>query len=195
MRKITLGVLTAALFFSLGIRPGEAMPTEIDYGTIASKKSSAGTHYRLFRELEYAKNQPRNTGLDNVLSAATYISFDARDDGKPNGVLNYSWEQISGPAIATMGGEVNPTNSIVKPSGVISNVVEGTEYSFKTLVTFFEPGEYVFRITIGDGEMNGHDDQKITVIKAKPEGPVAPGGLRFSQRLRAYRTFDYIKRK
>jgi hypothetical protein len=79
----------------------------------------------------------------------TALNGSASDDGQPAGSsLTTTWSRTSGPAAVTFADVGNPATS----------------------ATFTEPGVYVLRLTVSDGELTEMDEMSVTVSEAFPGG-------------------------
>jgi hypothetical protein len=87
-----------------------------------------------------------------TLPAAASLAATAQDDGKPSGVLTYSWSMASGPAAVTFSAP----------------------FALSTTVTFGSPGTYVLRFTASDSQLAASAD--VTVVARTSLGPPKTGG-------------------
>jgi hypothetical protein len=95
-----------------------------------------------------------NAGANQTLSIGdldTTLTGTATDDGLPDppAALTYLWTQIAGPYPG-------------------SNATFGTPTALTTTVTLPIAGNYVFRLTVSDGELTGYDDVTIIAQQAIP---------------------------
>jgi hypothetical protein len=86
-------------------------------------------------------------------SASATLAGSVSDDGLPNppGAVTVTWTKVSGPGAVTFA---NPNAA-------------------STTATFGVVGDYVLRLTAGDGDMQARDDVSVTVTEAVPGGGVA----------------------
>ena len=99
-----------------------------------------------------------DAGADQVVtiegaSLVVSLAGTVTDDGLPVGVVNVVWGQLSGPMSLVFTDPTDPLTS----------------------VTFFEPGEYVLRLTADDLDLTGSDEVMITVIPPN-QAPVVNAG-------------------
>jgi hypothetical protein len=87
-----------------------------------------------------------------TLPATVSLTGTAKDDGKPSGVLTYSWSLASGPAAVTFSA----------PSAL------------STTVTLSSPGTYVVRFTASDSQLASSAD--VTLVAQGSLGPPKTGG-------------------
>jgi hypothetical protein len=80
------------------------------------------------------------------LGTPAVLSGTATDDGMPNGTLVPTWSQVSAP-----------------PGG---SVVFGSPGAFATTATFAASGNYVLRLSVGDGQATSSDDLTVFVNSA-----------------------------
>jgi hypothetical protein len=114
-----------------------------------------------------AQNRPpiANAGPDRTVSVDTPVTLDGSASSDPeNDRLTYAWTQISGPAVT----------------------LTGTHGSVATF-TPTEPGVYVFKLTVSDGQASAEAQVGITAIQAGgPAGAFiklnAPANWRVRQR-------------
>jgi len=103
-----------------------------------------------------ANNQPPavTAGPDQTVTLPATVSLTgtAKDDGKPSGVLTYSWRLASGPAAAAFSA----------PSAL------------STTVTLSSPGTYVVRFTASDSQLDSSAD--VTLVAQNSLGPPKTGG-------------------
>jgi hypothetical protein len=94
-------------------------------------------------------NQPPTITLAPALSvtlpAAAQLQATATDDGLPNGTLTYKWTVITGMGLAF-----------------------GNPEALSTQVAFINPGTYLLRLAVSDGQITAIRDVTITV---KPPAP------------------------
>ena len=85
-----------------------------------------------------------SAGPDRTIDPSQTLALDgsALDEGLPNGQLFPFWTQVSGPG----------------------NVVFAEPGALDTTALFSEPGSYIVRLTVSDGEFVGQDDARVTVI-------------------------------
>lgn len=81
----------------------------------------------------------------NRISLLETVRLNARvdDDGAPWGITNITWRMVSGPGDATFFGY---RHTLLDPH-----------------VAFSEPGDYIVRLEVDDGQSTGHADVTITV--------------------------------
>ncbi|MGH9462398.1 MAG: PKD domain-containing protein, partial [Vicinamibacteria bacterium] len=99
-----------------------------------------------------------DAGVDQIVtiegaSLVVPLAGSVTDDGLPVGVVNTVWGQVSGPMSLVFADPMDPL----------------------TTVTFFEPGEYVLRLTADDLDLTGSDEVNITVIPPN-QAPVVNAG-------------------
>ncbi|MBU6399281.1 MAG: hypothetical protein KGS61_03100, partial [Verrucomicrobia bacterium] len=80
------------------------------------------------------------SNLIALLDADTALDPQVSDDGLPNGTLQVSWSQVSGPAPA----QLSTLNGAYR-------------------VSFTAPGDYLLRLTASDSELSASDDVFVTV--------------------------------
>ncbi len=92
-----------------------------------------------------------NAGADRVttLGKSILLNGQVADDGLPGGKLNITWQQFSGPAIAT-----------------ITDASSGT-----TAVQFDVKGHYIFELVANDSEMVARDRLSVVVNEPADEQP------------------------
>ena len=85
-----------------------------------------------------------SAGPDRTIDPSQTLVLDgsALDEGLPNGQLFPFWSEVSGPG----------------------NVVFADPGALDTTALFSEPGNYILRLTVSDGEFVGQDDVLVTVI-------------------------------
>jgi len=85
-----------------------------------------------------------SAGPDRTIDPSQTLVLDgnALDEGLPNGQLFPFWTQVSGPG----------------------NVVFADPGAVDTTALFSEPGNYIVRLTVSDGEFVGQDDALVNVI-------------------------------
>ena len=85
-----------------------------------------------------------SAGPDRTIdpSQTLVLAGSAVDEGLPNGQLFPFWSEVSGPG----------------------NVVFADPSALDTTALFSEPGDYILRLTVSDGEFVGQDDVRVTVI-------------------------------
>lgn len=100
-------------------------------------------------------NQPPsvNAGPDGetVIPSPRLLEASASDDGRPDNTLSAQWSQVAGPGEALFG----PATAIV------------------TRVNFTEPGRYVLRLSVSDGELSV-SDEVVVVALDEPDPNEAP---------------------
>ena len=80
-----------------------------------------------------------NAGVDQVLTVAdrAFLNGQVSDDGVPDpSRLSVTWNVVSGPGMVTIAGRDEPHTS----------------------ATFSAPGNYVLRLTVGDGAVTASDE-------------------------------------
>ncbi len=85
-----------------------------------------------------------NAGRDQSLTLPNNVAALAgvvTDDGRPVGVLEVSWSQVSGPGVVTFGAAT----------------------SAATTATFPGAGDYLLRLSASDTELSASDDVRVTV--------------------------------
>ncbi|MCF6411138.1 DUF5695 domain-containing protein [Pseudalkalibacillus salsuginis] len=106
----------------------------------------------LVEEVPYANEAP-NVKIEKVSEVTLPDSFQLvgkiTDDGLPNNSLEPTWKLLRGPADATV--EFSNNNELV------TNVVVN------------KPGEYVFKLTVSDGE---YSESPAVLVKVNPAPPV-----------------------
>lgn len=97
-------------------------------------------------EVDAGPDQKLIMPMNKLAVKATYL-----DDGLPHPpALSLKWTKVSGPGSVTFD---NSTKS-------------------SAIATFSIAGTYVIRFSVGDGQLTGHDDVKVTVNPPMPEGQV-----------------------
>lgn len=87
-----------------------------------------------------------------VLPGITYLSGEAKDDGKPNQSLTLAWSKLSGPGAVTFA---NPAAAV-------------------TSASFAAAGDYVLRFTADDGALKASDTVGVTVVAPPPAKHLEP---------------------
>jgi hypothetical protein len=98
-----------------------------------------------------------NTGINQTINLSDRLALDATvtDDGMPNppGVLDYTWEKMSGP------GDID----------------FATPKAEDTTATFTAAGTYVLRLTVFDGELTRFDEMSVSVLPPNTPPVVSVG--------------------
>ena len=97
-------------------------------------------------------------GSFELTEPAYSLSGSVSDDGLPSGVLMFSWELVSGPAMVAF--------------------VDST--ALQTEVSFSAAGNYVLNLTASDGELMASDTVEITVYEPDTVPPTLPSNVQLS---------------
>ncbi|MFC1612031.1 hypothetical protein ACFL6C_13800, partial [Myxococcota bacterium] len=97
-----------------------------------------------------------SAGTDQTVvnNSSALLLGSVEDDGLPDGTLSLTWSQISGPVTVTLA---TPTQ-------------ERTTVEFDTL------GQYTFRLTANDGELEAFDEVEVSVVEPPSITLISPNG-------------------
>ncbi|MDX2022506.1 MAG: Calx-beta domain-containing protein, partial [Deltaproteobacteria bacterium] len=109
---------------------------------------------RLFRFLNDVEPRGRMGVYQPTEGASVRLIGTVVDDQLPSGVMTHVWTQTSGPATA--------------------NIEEPSE--LETIISFPQPGQYVFRLTASDGVESRFDEATVSVGAVSNEAPVVSAG-------------------